>query len=452
MQQIAKGNGFTISTDFGQSVVEGTVQSGVEGPGKTLTFKITQSPVNLRSVIVEITPIKGQSGDFWDRTFSNLVNGQAASSIALTGFAGVQPTGFFSVELNADSRQEGIETFKIALYSSVIDSAMGYSPLLSGTFSIIDDDINGTPNADVLSGNTISENIFGFAGDDALFGGGGNDTLDGGLGIDTMDGGIGNDLYFVDNTEDRVIELANNGTDTVRATTSHALASNVENLFLIGSSDLVGTGNQLANLVTGNSANNTIYGGLGNDTLDGGLGNDSVYGGAGSDSLSGGNGKDLLSGGNGRDLLDGGNSADVLFGGKGSDTLIGGNSGDQLDGGNSADILNGGRGRDILTGGKGADDFIFATGDSGRTAKSRDIITDFGKGDDIDLRGMDADTGSRRVDAFNFTGTTASEHGVWFKAVGGDLIVLGDTSGDGRADFSILLGGIGTLTAGDFLL
>lgn len=42
------------------------------------------------------------------------------------------------------------------------------------------------------------------------------DTLDGGLGADTMVGGEGNDIYYIDNVSDSVIELGNGGTDEVR--------------------------------------------------------------------------------------------------------------------------------------------------------------------------------------------------------------------------------------------
>jgi Ca2+-binding RTX toxin-like protein len=48
----------------------------------------------------------------------------------------------------------------------------------------------------------------------------------------------------------------------------------VENLFLLGTSNLNGTGNELANKLTGTSGTNTLDGGLGADTLNGGAGND----------------------------------------------------------------------------------------------------------------------------------------------------------------------------------
>ncbi|HHP7245385.1 MAG TPA: hypothetical protein ACFE0H_11925, partial [Elainellaceae cyanobacterium] len=69
---------------------------------------------------------------------------------------------------------------------------------------------------------------------------------------------------------------------------------NVENLELLGESDLVGTGNDLANTITGNSGNNILNGGLGDDVLIGGGGDDTLVGGSGLDTLIGGAGRDIF--------------------------------------------------------------------------------------------------------------------------------------------------------------
>ncbi len=130
-----------------------------------------------------------------------------------------------------------------------------------------------------LSGN---DNIQAGSGDDTLFGGAGNDTLDGGSGIDTMAGGKGNDTYLVDNIEDSITELANEGTDLVKASVSYSLENiaNVENLILTdgttngGIAALEGIGNSLKNTITGNAGNNTLDGLDGVDTLIGGAGDD----------------------------------------------------------------------------------------------------------------------------------------------------------------------------------
>jgi trimeric autotransporter adhesin len=100
-----------------------------------------------------------------------------------------------------------------------------------------------------------------------------------------MSGGAGNDFYFVDSAFDRVVEAANGGTDNVFSTISHVLATNVENLFLFGNSNINATGNNLANRIEGNDGDNIIHGGDGNDIL---VTTD------GQDRLTGGNGRDVF--------------------------------------------------------------------------------------------------------------------------------------------------------------
>jgi len=89
-----------------------------------------------------------------------------------------------------------------------------------------------------------------------------------------MEGGVGNDIYYVDNAGDQVVEASTGGTDSVYAGVSHSLAAHVENLFTFGSGSISLTGNTLANTITGNSGANKINGGLGNDVLRGGAGKD----------------------------------------------------------------------------------------------------------------------------------------------------------------------------------
>ena len=91
-----------------------------------------------------------------------------------------------------------------------------------------------------------------------------------------MFGGAGNDVYFVDNAGDVVIENANEGNDTVYASIHFGLSANVENLVLQGSDNLQGYGNNGVNTLFGNTGNNLLNGEGGADLMRGGLGND-VY-------------------------------------------------------------------------------------------------------------------------------------------------------------------------------
>lgn len=161
----------------------------------------------------------------------------------------------------------------------------------------------------------------------------GANVLDGQGGRDTLQGGDGDDIYCVDDSKDVVIEKANQGHDIVQSSASYTLSANVEDLTLLGTENLSGTGNSLNNYITGNAGNCSLSGGAGNDTIWGQSGNDSLYGGAG---------MDLLYGGDGDDFLDGGNDTtiDVLFGGIGNDTYVNLSDLDMVGDSGGYDIIN----------------------------------------------------------------------------------------------------------------
>lgn len=191
-----------------------------------------------------------------------------------------------------------------------------------------------------LSGNSLNNALIGSDFNDRLFGRDGEDTLNGGEGADTLSGGTGDDYYIVDNPDDQVSELNNEGHDTVDSRASRmTLASFVEDLILRAgaSGALRGTGNALDNSITGNEYNNTLAGLDGNDSIFGSGGNDTISGDAGNDTLDGGSSSDVLSGGSGNDSLYGGSQNDTLSGDSGDDTLSGGGSSDSMRGGTGND-------------------------------------------------------------------------------------------------------------------
>ena len=118
-----------------------------------------------------------------------------------------------------------------------------------------------------------------------------------------MKGGTGGDTYVVASAGDSVVEMADAGTDTIRAKVSYALADNVEVLRLVGEGAIDGTGNALDNLIYGGGADNRLVGNTGDDRMFGRSGNDLLEGGDGSETLRGGYGDDVIVGGAGADNL-----------------------------------------------------------------------------------------------------------------------------------------------------
>ncbi len=148
--------------------------------------------------------------------------------------------------------------------------------------------------ANIFRDTNSSNTIYGLGGNDTIYGNGGNDIIDGGTGTDTMRGGLGNDTYIVDRTTDRAIELASQGTDTVKSKVTFTLGSNVEKLTLTGTGNVNGTGNVLGNTITGNGGNNVLDGGGGINSLNGGGGNDTLRGALGTNAFNGGDGIDWV--------------------------------------------------------------------------------------------------------------------------------------------------------------
>ena len=112
------------------------------------------------------------------------------------------------------------------------------------------------------------ENVVGTAFADVINGNNGANTIDGGAGADRMSGGAGNDIYFVDNAGDLVIETSSlGGEDSVFSSVTFTLGAFVENLTLTGTGNINATGNGLDNSLIGNSGRNILVAGAGNDTL-----------------------------------------------------------------------------------------------------------------------------------------------------------------------------------------
>src|SRR5882724_8707705 len=87
-------------------------------------------------------------------------------------------------------------------------------------------------------------------------------------------GGLGAALGMTITMAGRNIKLDLPGTTAVACSASLIMGANLIGLTLLGTDDLSGTGNALANVIEGNKGANLIDGGAGADTLTGGAGND----------------------------------------------------------------------------------------------------------------------------------------------------------------------------------
>ena len=254
------------------------------------------------------------------------------------------------------------------------------------------DILTGNGGANALSGFAGADTLHGGGGDDVLDGGAGDDTLDGGAGNDTMSGGDGNDNYFVDSSIDSVSEGVNAGIDTVFATIDLRLAANVEQLVLQGSAQQ-GYGNALGNLIEGNAGDNLLDGAGGVDAMLGGAGNDIYFvDNSGEGVVENPNeGNDTvfstanftLSANVENLVLQGG--ADLQGFGNALANAIFGNSGNNLiDGGASADLMSGGAGNDtyfvdnagdaVIEGPGQGNDTVFASGNYGLTPDVETLV------------------------------------------------------------------------------
>jgi Ca2+-binding RTX toxin-like protein len=258
------------------------------------------------------------------------------------------------------------------------------------------DIIDGGTGVDSLDGGAGADQLNGGDGDDILTGDGGNDILTGGLGADAMTGGLGDDIFYVDDAGDTTFEAPGEGADNVRTSLSWTLSANIENLILLGSDGINGTGNSLANAITGNAGANT---------------------------LDGGAGADVLKGLDGNDVLVGGTGADILVGGAGADTFVVRQESviqSHLGGIVEVDIVN---------------DLVAAEGDK------------------LDLSAVDADSNTAGDQAFHVVGAFTRHAGEMTLVFSGGVTVLQlDVDGDGSADYRMKITGDVHLDSGGWVL
>lgn len=243
----------TYVVDNAGDVVSENAAEGIDLVRSSVTFTLGS---NIENLTLTGSGAINATGNELD----NVLTGNTGNNV-LTGGAGndtyvVAQAGDSVVENAAEGIDLVQSSVTHTLQSNVENLTLTGSSALNGTGNELDN---------VLTGNT---------GVNILTGADGNDTLNGGSGADTLIGGLGDDLYIVDNTNEVVTEAAGEGTDAVNSAATYTLAANVENLTLLGTNNINGTGNASANIITGNSGANVLNGMAGADTLSGGAGND----------------------------------------------------------------------------------------------------------------------------------------------------------------------------------
>jgi trimeric autotransporter adhesin len=283
--------------------------------------------------------------------------------------------------------------------------------------------INGT-------GNGLANRIVGNVG---------NNIIDGGLGVDIMIGGAGNDVYRIDVAGETVTELAGEGTtDRVESLITYTLGLNVENLTLLGTGNINGTGNTLFNTIAGNSGDNILNGGLGGggDAMSGGAGNDTYVVDDAADTVT-----ELNAGGT--DLVQ--SSITIALGNFVENLTLTGAA--NIDGtgnvlanvitGNGANnTLDGGFGADTMAGGAGNDIFI--------VDNDLDVVSD-SSGTADEVRSSVSRTLESTIERLTLTGSLSTN------GTGNALanVIVGNDEAnfiDGKTGADILTGGLGADT------
>ncbi len=387
------GNGNdTYVVDSLSDVVTESANQGVDTVNSSITWVLGTNLENLTLIGADAVNGTGNASN-------NTITGNDADNV-LTGGRGTDVLigrkgndTYVVDDINyqiVEAENEGVDVVQSSLTWALSQNVENLT--LTGTTAI-----NGTGNQldNVLYGNSASNTLEGMDG---------NDLLDGGAGADTMLGGSGNDVYYLENTLDRVIEAGQQGLDTVYSKFSYTLVDNVENLVLqSGLFAFNATGNAIDNTITGNNA----YGNI----IDGKAGADTMMGLGGSDTYIVDNtgdrvvedvnaGTDLVKASVSYALSE--NVENLILTGSGAISGAGNQLNNQITGNSASNTLDGKEGIDILTGGAGSDTYLMGRGYGSDTIVENDALVN--------------------TDVLLFGEDVASDQ-LWFRKVNADLEV-----------------------------
>lgn len=428
---IATTGNYRIFSDFGTSVLEGTLNSGSSGPGRGINFFVEQIDPILTSAWYDIVPVTGSYGDFWDTT-SNVVGGAPAQSGDLGLFLSFGDEGtdtastfffFPRVVLNADNSDEGDETFLFRISDSSVSLALGFVQA-EVLFTVLDDDGSFEPTGDLiilgnaLQGETLVADASEIADGDGLGAFSFQWLRDG----EAIAGATGGTYLLSQADVGASISVRVDYTDGARSeeslTSSETTAVVNINDAPAGSVIVTGTATQ-GEMLTADTSAISDEDGLGifsfqwlrdGTPILGATGTALVLGqvdvgaeisvrvsytdGEGSveslissavlvEQRPGTGDNDVIVGGLSGSLIEGFGGNDTLIGGDGDDTIAGGDGGDSIEAGSGNDNVSASDGDDVVLGGVGNDSIGGGLGN--------DSI-DGGDGDDIIGGGFGADS------------------------------------------------------------
>ena len=393
------GNDTYVVDNSGDIVTETAV-----GTGSALTDTVESSVSwTLGANIENLTLIgadningtgNGAANQIIGNSGNNILDGKAGADTLIGGLGNDTYILDNPNDVVAEGPDGGIDTIQIA-YNNTTTASIEIN-LDEGIYANIENVIVKGTGLFSFIGDEENNFLAGNASVNTIVGNGGDDVLDGGVGADSMQGGSGNDTYFVDNSNDKVEETDNipsgpelgrglelgDTIDKVVASINYLLLDYVEDLTLTGAA-LIGTGNELDNILVGNVGANKLMGLVGTDTLDGGGGADTLEGGADDDTYHVDNIGDKIVeaaeagtddavrssvnytlAANVEHLTLTGSAAINAFG-NALDNTISGNSG--------SNVIDGAVGNDVLDGGAGNDIYLFTSADHHGQAEIADL-------------------------------------------------------------------------------